>query len=425
MTISAYDVLEILWQSAGLCQSIPKSFLRLTGDPTSSLPSSFNLGVAAQASIAAAGLAAAHMRALSTSEEMQMQVTVDARHAALEFHSEAYYTLNGAVPGGIWDDIAGTYPTKDSFVRIHTNFPHHREGILSILGLSSGVSRETVAQAIAKWNSRQFEEEAANRGMCATAMRSFDEWDEHPHALAIRDTPPVQLIKLSDAPPRNPFSAAHGKGALDGVRVLDLTRVIAGPVCGRTLAAYGADVLLVTSPNLPSLPNLDADTSRGKRTTQLDLTTIAGRDNLRSLIRDADVFLQAYRPGGLAEKGFGPTDLARIKPGIVCANLTAWGWEGPWKKRRGFDSLVQTATGFNVAEAQAFASYQGEADGIVTPKPFPVQALDHAAGYLLAFGIAAALCKTITVSALYTPSPFACDGHRCCRKVAPGKFAYR
>lgn len=191
--------------------------------------------------------------------------------------------------------------------------------------------------------------------------------------------------------------------------------------------AHGADVLLITSPKLPALPFLDTDTSRGKRTTQLDLTEQQGRDVLSSLVKDADVFLQAYRPGGLADKGFGVEDVVRARPGVVYASLTAYGWEGPWSDRRGvggihegvesqltinilqFDSLVQTATGFNVAEAEAFATYKGnKSEHPLPPKPLPMQALDHAAGYLLATGIQAAIAKTITVShqekLVWTPS---------------------
>jgi crotonobetainyl-CoA:carnitine CoA-transferase CaiB-like acyl-CoA transferase len=169
--------------------------------------------------------------------------------------------------------------------------------------------------------------------------------------------------------------------------VLELTRILAGPVAGRTLAAYGADVLLVNS---PALPNIDAiaDTSRGKRSAHVDLRTDAGRDTLRVLVRDAHVFMQAYRPGALDALGFGAETLAAIAPGIVCVSLSAYGHVGPWAGRRGFDSLVQTATGFNVAEAQAA--------GAASPKAMPVQILDYAAGFLMAFGTAVALRRQAT-----------------------------
>ena len=169
--------------------------------------------------------------------------------------------------------------------------------------------------------------------------------------------------------------------------MLDLTRIIAGPVCGRALAAYGADVMLVNSPNLPNIDNI-IDTSRGKLSVFADLDTADGRIALGNLLRSAHVFVQGYRPGAMAAQGFGPQDAARIRPGIVYVSLSAYGEHGPWARRRGFDSLVQTASGFNHAEAQAA--------GQPTPKPLPMQILDHASGYLMAFAAQAALARQAT-----------------------------
>ncbi|KAJ7081361.1 CoA-transferase family III domain-containing protein [Mycena belliarum] len=384
-----------LWLENGM----PASFLSRLNLTTSShansaINSSFKLGNVAQTTIGLAGLSAAYFHLLRTG--VDQEVTVDARHAVLEFHSEAWHTVDGKLPGGLWDSVAGLYKTKDgSFVRVHTNFPHHRSGVLSILEVpdSPNTSRAMVQSAFDKWNAVEFETEAASRGMCATALRPFSNWCSHPHAKALEGALPMQIIKIGDAPKRK--VSGYFTLPLDGIRVLDLSRVLAGPIAGRTLAAYGADVLLVTSPALPALPNLDSDTSRGKRTTQLDLALAEDRGKLEELASSADVFLQAYRPGGLEAKGFGPRKLAAQHPGIVVANLTAWGWQGPWKDRRGFDSLVQTATGFNVDEAEAYARFLGDGDAS-QPRPLPMQALDHAAAYLLAFGINAALCKTIT-----------------------------
>ncbi|KAJ7695749.1 CoA-transferase family III domain-containing protein [Mycena rosella] len=378
-----------LWLENGM----PAAFLsrlNFSSHPGSAINSSFKLGNVAQTTIGLAGLSAAQFYLLRTG--VDQEVTVDARHAVLEFHSEALYTIDDRLPGGIWDSIAGLYKTKDhSFVRIHTNFPQHSLD-LGVPDLPE-TSRDVVQSALEKWDAVEFETEAAARGMCATAMRPLAEWSLHSQARELEGVPPLQIIKIGDAPKRE----ISGKFTqpLNGIRVLDLSRVLAGPVAGRTLAAHGADVLLVTSPNLPSLPNIDVETSRGKRTTQLDLTLSADREKLKELASSADVFLQAYRPGGLELKGFGSSQLASLRPGIVVANLTAWGWQGPWKDRRGFDSLVQTASGFNIAEAQAYAEFTG-GGGSLQPRPLPMQALDHAAGYLLAFGINAALCKTIT-----------------------------
>ena len=172
--------------------------------------------------------------------------------------------------------------------------------------------------------------------------------------------------------------------------MLDLTRIIAGPICGRALAAYGADVMLVNSPNLPNIDNI-IDTSRGKLSVFADLDTADGRIALGNLLRSAHVFVQGYRPGAMAARGFGPQDAARIRPGIVYVSLSAYGEHGPWARRRGFDSLVQTASGFNHAEAQAA--------GQPTPKPLPMQILDHASGYLMAFAAQAALARQATGAA--------------------------
>ncbi len=263
-------------------------------------------------------------------------------------------------------------------MRLHTNFAHHREGVLRLLGCAG--DRAGVQAALDNWRALAFEQSAADAGLCVTAMRAFAEWDAHPQGQAIAALPPVEIERIGDAPPV-PLPTADRP--LGGVRVLDLTRIIAGPVAGRTLAVHGADVLLITSPFLPAVPALVVDTGRGKLSAHLDLDAEADRARLCSLVGQADVLLQAYRPGTLAARGFGPAACARLRPGIVYASLSAYGRAGPWSGRRGFDSLVQTASGFNRAEA--------EAAGSAAPKPLPAQALDHASGYLLAFGIMAAL----------------------------------
>ncbi|KAF5376806.1 hypothetical protein D9757_008876 [Collybiopsis confluens] len=402
------NAVRSLWLSTG--GGLPQECLQkltLSEDPDTAVNSSFKIASAAQTTIGLAALSAAHFHELQTGT--RQTITVNARHAVLEFRSEAYYTLDNQLPGSIWDSIAGLYKTKDdSFVRIHTNFPHHRHGILNILKLpdSAETTREQVQDALLRWNAVDFEDAAAQAGMCAFALRSFEQWNQHPQAIALRDTPPVTVMKIGDAPKRKKvkFKPIY---PLEGIRVLDLSRVLAGPIAGRALAAYGAEVLLVTSPNLPALPNIDVDTSRGKRTTQLDLTQERDRADLQRLTRDADVFLQAYRPGSLNKKGFGVKELVGMKRkhehGIICASLCAWGWDGPWKDRRGFDSLVQTATGFNLAEAEAYSEFQGKTFNRThsQPRVFPMQALDHAAAYLLAYGVNVALCKTITDGGSY------------------------
>ncbi len=295
---------------------------------------------------------------------------------------------NGQRPADLWEKIAGVYPCRDGrWVRVHTNFPHHRDGVLALLGCA--YERSAVAQALLGWDAESFEEAAAARGLCVAMARSFQEWDQHPQGEAVARGRLITIDELDHAPPRR---IGFGARPLEGIRVLDLTRIIAGPVCARTLAAHGAEVLHVTSPTLPSIQPLVMDTGRGKRSCHIDLATPAGRERLAALVRDADVFVQGYRPGALARLGFGPEALARLRPGIVCVSLSAYGPSGPWAGRRGFDSLVQMATGINWAEAWDRARPGTPAQ----PEPLPAQALDHSAGYLMASGIIAALVRQIS-----------------------------
>ena len=215
-------------------------------------------------------------------------------------------------------------------------------------------------------------------------MRSPQEWASHPQGQAVAGLPLIDIRRIGESPARALPRA--GERPLEGIRVLDLTRVIAGPVCGRTLAAHGADVMRVTAPHLPGLAELDIDTGRGKLAAFLDLRADEERERLAALLREAHVFVQGYRPGAIAGHGFSPEACAEMRPGIVAVSLSAYGQAGPWAKRRGFDSLVQTASGINYAEADA-------AGVLPKPKELPAQALDHAAGYLMAFGAMMALAR--------------------------------
>ncbi len=379
--ITASQAVAALWRGAGLPENALGQ-LSLTGrEPV--LPSSFAVDRAAQASLAASGLAAALLWELRSGT--RQNVSVDIRHAAAEFLSDRLLRVDGQVPSDPWDPIAGLYPTADGWVRLHTNFPHHRAGVVALLGCAD--DRPSVAAALLGWNAEAFETAAAEAGMCVTALRDFAAWDASPQGQAIPNSP-VQIEQIGEAPAES-FLLPLDSRPLDGVRVLDLTRIIAGPVGARTLAAHGADVLAITGPHLPFIPTLVIDTGRGKRQASLDLRHAIGQAALAGLVRETDVFVQGYRPGGLAALGFGPDRLAVLRPGIVAASLNAYGDTGPWAGRRGFDSLVQTASGFNDAE-QAAA-------GDSKPRPLPCQALDHASGALLAFGIAAALYRRATV----------------------------
>jgi crotonobetainyl-CoA:carnitine CoA-transferase CaiB-like acyl-CoA transferase len=376
--MNASEVLAGIWRQAGLPEEALRFAQLMGADPV--LPSSFAVGAAAQSTVAAAALAACelgHLRGVA-----RQQVGVDMQHAALE--CTGWYSVDGRAPE-IWEAFSGLYRCADGWVRIHANFAHHRDGALRLMKLDPATATRAEAEAVmATWRALDFEDAAAAQGLVATALRRFDEWDATPHAQAIAAQPLFTIERIGDAPPFALPPLREDQRPLSGLRVLDLTRILAGPVGGRALAAHGADVMLVNSPRLPNIEAI-ADTSRGKLSVHADLHSDEGRAALQRLVADAHVFVQGYRPGGMAALGFGPADLAQRRPGIVCVSLTAYGTQGPWAHRRGFDSLVQTAMGFNHAE--------GEAAGDGKPKPLPMQILDEATGYLIAFGAAAALWR--------------------------------
>ena len=364
------EILADLWLSAG-GEPAALDAVTLTGEEPQ-LPSSFRVAAAAQTSIAAAGLAAAQLWKLRSGQSQG--IAVDMRHAVVECRSERYLRVDGKPPPPAWDAIAGVYKTGDKrFVRLHTNFPHHRAAVCKVLDCNA--ERDDVQAALMQWEAEAFETAAYAAGGVVAMMRSHDEWSALPQAKALGDLPTVSIEKIGEAAPK-PWPA--GDRPLAGVRVLDLSRVIAGPVAGRTLAAHGADVLLISGPGLPAIPWLTIDTGRGKLSAFAELKSEQGQGALRDLLAQADIFSQGYRPRALGSLGFSPQDAARINPGIVYVSLSAYGHAGPWAERRGFNSLVQTSTGFNHAE--------GQAAGAEGPKELPAQMLDHATGYLMAFG---------------------------------------
>jgi crotonobetainyl-CoA:carnitine CoA-transferase CaiB-like acyl-CoA transferase len=366
---SPREILSDVWTSVGGAASALDA-LTLTGEEPQ-LPSSFRVAAAAQVSIAASALAAAEIWKMRKGQAQQ--VAVDMRHAVVECRSERYLRVDNKPPPPAWDAIAGVYKVSDGFVRLHTNFPHHRDAVCKVLDCKA--EREAVQAALMQWKGEAFETAAYAQGGVVAFMRSHDEWSATPQAKALAGLPLISITKIGEAAPR-PWPP--GERPLAGIRVLDLSRVIAGPVAGRTLAAHGADVLLVSGPELPAIPWLTIDTGRGKLTSFVELKSEEGRMALRELLAHADIFSQGYRPRALAGLGFSPEDAARINPGIIYVTLSAYGAAGPWAERRGFDSLVQTTTGFNHAE--------GQAAGIDGPRELPAQMLDHATGYFMAFG---------------------------------------
>ncbi|KAM5354130.1 hypothetical protein ACJ41O_000780 [Fusarium nematophilum] len=385
-SFTAQEVLEEVWTGLELPKSALSS-VKLWGRDGPALPSSYKLGTLAQSSIALSALAAAQIHALRN-ETAVPTVTVPLEHAVVEFKSERLYTLAGKPTPSPWGAIGGLHKTSDGFVRIHDSFPNHAHGTLDLLGLPLDATRQQVSEKTADWASIDLENCATAEGRLAVyALRSYRQWDRLPQSKAISNFP-IGIQQFSGVGPSGlPDRMAGGNAkCLEGLRVVEMSRVIAAPLCGKTLAAHGADVIWVTSPNLPDLPTMDRDFGRGKRTVQLDIHQPADKERLAALLKDCDVFIQGFRPGSLASYGLSPEDLVKTNPGLIVANMSAFGPDGPWSGRRGYDSLVQTCSGMNVSEAEHAG--KGEA-----ARPTPCQALDHAGGYMLAAGVMAALYR--------------------------------
>lgn len=340
------------------------------------LPGRFRVAAAAAACVGATTAAAAQLwRARGGSPG---PVSVSVRHAALAFATEHWLRVDGERTGVGWADLSGNYRTCDGWVRLHCNYAHHARAACAALAVPQ--DKAAVTEAVALRPAIEIEEAVLAAGGAAAAMRGAAEWRAHPAGRAVHALPLVAVDRIADAAPK-PLAAADRP--LSGIRVLDLTHVIAGPVCGRTLAAHGADVLHVGAAHLPTVHPLVIDTGFGKRTTHLDLREPDDLDTLRGLIKDADVLVQSFRPGTLAARRLGPERLAELSPGIVVLDLSAYGHAGPWRMRRGFDSLVQMASG--IADDGARLA------GADRPTPLPVQALDHGTGWLAAAAVITAI----------------------------------
>lgn len=343
-------------------------------DPVLRTP--FRIGAAGAAVLGAAGIGASELWALRTGT--RQGVSVDLRAAAASLRSGFYLRIDGKPPPTPWDPMSGFYPVRDGrWVSIHCNFPNHRDAALKVLG--TAVDRAAAEEASKAWDGLALEDAIHAAGGCAGLARHAEEWRAHPHAAAVAAQPLLEVTKISDAPP---LPLPKGDRPLAGIRVVDLTRVLAGPTCARALAEHGADVLKITAAHLPDSGAVELDTGLGKLAAHLDLRTDQGTDTLRKLLSRADVFSQSYRPGALAARGFSPEEAAKLCPGIVSVSLNAWGQTGPWKGRRGFDSIVQTVTGM------AYASGDGD-----KPRLMPCSAIDYVRGYLMAFGAMVALAR--------------------------------
>jgi crotonobetainyl-CoA:carnitine CoA-transferase CaiB-like acyl-CoA transferase len=338
------------------------------------LASRFPIGEAAAAALAVGAASASELWKLRGGASQGARV--DVRAAAMSLIGFILQRLDSPLDlARHMTPLTALYPTGDGrWVHLHGGFPQLGQGLLDLLGCPP--EAEALGAALQRWKAPDLEDAAAARGLCAAMVRTPKEWDAHPQRIALADRPAVEILPIGDAPGE---ALTPADRPLTGVRVLDLTRVLAGPTCGRTLAAHGADVLRIGAKRLPSIEPFVVETGHGKRNAYLDLERPAEHEKLLALVRGADVFCQGYRSGSLAGRGLGPEALARLRPGIVYVSINCYGHEGPWAGRPGWEQLAQTVTGIAATE------------GGGTPRLIPAAATDYTTGYLAAYGVMEAL----------------------------------
>ena len=361
------------------CEPAPPAAVRLTGE-LDLLPSVFPVLEVAVAAAGSALLAAAGLESLRTGEAAP-DVELDTRQLACALRSEHLVRRNGQPAGRGFGPLSQFFRARDGWIRLHANYPWHQQRLLEVLGTAA--EPDAVASAVAGWSAVPLEDAIFGAGGCAAAVRRPEEWRAQPQGAAIDQLPLLELLPAAESARGLRLG---GPFVLSGVRVLDFTRVIAGPVCTRLLGALGADVLRIDTPNLPENESNALDSLAGKRSAFLDLERPEDRRRLGELLDGADVVVQGYRPGALARFGLSADELVARWPGLTLLSLSAWSHAGPWAGRRGFDSLVQAACGID----------QCEAAGADKPGVLPCQLLDHTTGYLAAAAVLTALSRRYT-----------------------------
>src|SRR5215510_12804778 len=274
--------------------------VEITGGTDPVLPTSFRITEAAVATLAAVGLAASDLWELRTGR--RQEIALDARQATASLRSGRYLKMGDTPVDFGRNPVVGIYPARNGrWSYLHGNFPHHRAATLKVLGVPE--DPEAVAKAVSQWDAQELEEAIIAAGSAGGMVRTMEEWAKHPQGIAVAGLPLMEIIKLGDSPAE---PLRKGDRPLSGVRVLDLTRVIAGPTCARTLAEHGADVLKIAGAHLPSLGRQEFDTGHGKLSAYLDLREEKDKEILRGLVRETDIFSQGYRPGTLGNRGFSP-----------------------------------------------------------------------------------------------------------------------
>lgn len=367
----------------------------------------FKIGETVAAALAGVGTAVNDIHELKTGR--RQKASIDVRHGAATLRSGEYARQQGA--SGKYEPLISAshramtgmtqpFPTKDGrWVLPHFGLPHLHARTQKLLGCEA--TPESVAKAVAKWDALDLEAAIDEHRVCGGMVRSNAEWLAEEHGKVLAAKPIVEVIKIADSAPE---AMPAGERPLDGIRALDLTRILAGPTCARTLAEHGADVLMVTAKGLPQIPHALVDTNHGKRSTYLDLKNPQDNAKLKELVRDADVFSQGYRPGMIEGLGFSPEELAQVRPGIIYTSISCYGADGPFSHRAGWEQVAQTMTGL---------CHEGSPE---RPRLLPAAANDYTTGYLAAYGILLALARRATEGGSYHVRVSLCQS---------GMFIYR
>jgi len=367
----------------------------------------FKIGETVTAVLAGVGTAVNDIHEMKTGR--RQKVSIDVRHGAATLRSGDYATQQDAAgkfqplispSHKAMIGITQPWPTKDGrWVLPHFGLPHLQARTLKLLDCEP--TPESVAKAVAKWDAMDLEAAIDENRVCGGMVRSNAEWLAEEHGKVLAAKPIVEVIKIADSGPE-PMPA--GERPLDGIRTLDLTRILAGPTCARTLAEHGSDVLMITAEGLPQLPHALIDTNHGKRSTFLDLKNPVDNATLKELVRGADVFSQGYRPGMIEGLGFSPEELAEVRPGIIYTSISCYGADGPFSHRAGWEQVAQTMTGL---------AHEGTPE---RPALLPAAANDYTTGYLAAYGILLALARRATEGGSYHVRVSLCQS---------GMFIYR
>ena len=359
----------------------------ITGsDPV--LNTHFRLAATVSAAIAGIGVAVNDLWELKTGRRQSIAIDAVAATAALK--SKNYFQAKNT--NGVFENVTdmsheanrgltGIFQTKDGrWLLPHFGLDHLRRRMLDLL--QADANPNSIAKAVAKWDALDLENAIDEARVCGGMIRKNDEWLQEPHGKILAAKPVVEIIKIGDSEPE-PMPA--GDRPLSGIRALDLTRILAGPITGRTLAEHGADVLMISAPHLPQVWSYVADTSHGKRSCYLDLRDESEKQTLLDLVKTADVFSQGYRPDKINQMGLGPEELADIRPGLVYVSINCYGADGPFSHRAGWEQIAQIMTGIAAEGVQSSSGYK--------PKTLPAAANDYITGYLGAYGTLLALAR--------------------------------